>query len=77
MFFGSKASFLALAVELAVEEEDEQVDVDPDPAEHVHDGDAVVLQVQQLLGTPDPRPSGVGGRWADRTGEMRSCNDEM
>lgn len=37
------------AVELPVDEEDEEVDVDLGLAEHHHDGNALVLQLQQVL----------------------------
>lgn len=40
---------LLLLEELLVEEEDEQVDVDFGFVEHLHDGYALVLQLQQVL----------------------------
>ena len=39
----------SLPIELLVEEEDEQVDVDFGLVEHLHDGHALVLQLQKVL----------------------------
>lgn len=55
---------LLLLEELLVEEEDEQVDVDFGFVEHLHDGYALVLQLQQVLqeGWTSPRGGGKRGR---------------
>lgn len=45
-----------LLEELLVEEEDEQVDVDLGLIEHLHDGYALVLQLQQVLRERGPSP---------------------
>lgn len=39
----------SLLEELLVEEEEEEVDVDFGFAEHLHDGDALILQLQQMI----------------------------
>lgn len=54
---------LLLLEELLVEEEDEQVDVDFGFVKHLHDGYALVLQLQQVLQEGRPSP------WAPRVGE--------
>ena len=40
---------LSLPIKLLVEEEDEQVDVDFGLVEHLHDGNSLVLKLQQIL----------------------------
>lgn len=45
----SVLSLLAAAIKLDVEEMQKQIYVDPGFSKHVHDSDALVLQLQQLL----------------------------
>lgn len=49
----------SLVEELLVEEEDEQIDVDFGFIKHLHHGDLLVLQLQQILHTNTGYSSGV------------------
>lgn len=53
-----------LAVELLVEQKEQQVDVDLHLAEHVHDGLALVLQLQEVL-QHEEGCYALAGKWGE------------